>query len=78
MRKKSKRWDTQRVRQEKYIEKLTNKQKQKGKKALEVQSYLPSSFEVEEICLGNHYPLEAFGCVLPKFSATEFDYKKYL
>lgn len=68
---KRKRWDGQRIREERYVEKLKLNQT-KNKRSDCISSFLPSSYDAVEISVNDFLPIEAFGCPLPKYRMVEY------
>lgn len=74
--KRRKRWDFQRLREEKILEKLQQgrcyKNERQTKKQPDFESFLPDPYEASFIEVCEHVPVSAFGVSLPEIKAQEF------
>lgn len=73
-----KRWDVQRIREQRIIEKLKQRQERVGSNSrteenLEpVQTLWPSADDIKFLEVSDHLPVSAFGVPIPKFTPSEF------
>ncbi|KRT80546.1 hypothetical protein AMK59_8461 [Oryctes borbonicus] len=73
-----KRWDVQRIREQRLIEKLKQRQERTGSNSrmdeqLEpIQSLWPSADDIKVLEICDTLPVSAFGCPVPKLQSSEF------
>lgn len=77
--KRRKKWDAQRIREQRHIEKLRQRQDKinninakNDNNSEEIESFWPSTDDVKFIEVCDELPISAFGCPIPKLPPSEF------
>ena len=67
--KKQKRWDFQRVREEKYLDKLKKKDYEKMANSQGLTSFHPSLYTAQEVVVSKYIPIDIFGHPMPRWDS---------